>query len=68
MMPSGSIKGDKTDKKPKPSEQSRGSYPTIETTAEGLNIRIVKSESNSYFKQKCECASEEVTIRLVITD
>jgi len=26
----------------KPSEQSAGSYSTLETTAEGLNIRLVR--------------------------
>ena len=41
MMPCGSIKVNETDKKPKPSEPSKGSYPTLEATAEGLNIRLV---------------------------
>jgi len=41
MIPCGSIKGNKTDKMQEPSELSLRSYPTLESTAEGLNIRFV---------------------------
>ncbi len=51
-MPSGSIKGNKTDKKPKPSELSQGSYSTLETTAKGLNIRIVKANLTHTFSNE----------------
>jgi hypothetical protein len=48
MMLRDRIKED--DKKPKPSELSRGSYPTLEVTAEGLNIGTVIMNLISYPK------------------